>query len=252
MGRYQCHQCYREFLRPDSLRRHKDSGVCKEAQTNMSDSDEESVASTSRSYAHGRDIFREHNHDASGEEDEEVEDETEDEDEEVVEEDDDETDDENDEEYDDDSDANVQKIRPWDMLMNTTSENMQDKFNETVEKMLEEYPGTDIQKAEEIAYDELKPKYLSDVISRYKYMSEFSAALKKDPVNKKKVSTAKRLRDEEDYDEDESRKYAIKKRKFLIEKMMDNYDPPSYEETEEQTSALTYKTQRNSLFPIKQ
>ena len=53
-------------------------------------------------------------------------------------------------------------------------------------------------------------------------MSEFSAALKKDPVNKKIASTAKRLRDEEDYDEDESRKYAIKKRKFLIEKMMDN------------------------------
>ena len=81
-------------------------------------------------------------------------------------------------------------------------------------------------------------------------MSEFSAALKKSPVNKKIVT--KRLRDEEDYDEDESRKYAIKKRKFLIEKMMDYYDPPSYEETEEQTSALPYKTQRNSLFPIKQ
>ena len=34
--------------------------------------------------------------------------------------------------------------------MNTTSENMQDKFNETVEKTLVEYPGIDIQKAEEI------------------------------------------------------------------------------------------------------
>ena len=221
----------------------------------MSDSDEESVASA-RSYAHGRDIFRERDPDESVEEDEEEEDETEDEDEneeeEGDEEDDDETDNENDEEYDDDSDTNVQKIRPWDMLMDITSDNMQDRFNETVEKTLEEYPDTDIQKAEEVAYDKLKPKYLSDIISRYKYMSEFSAALKKDPVNKKIASTAKRLRDEEDYDEDESRKYAIKKRKFLIEKMMDNYDPPSYEETEEQTSALPYKTQRNSLFPIKQ
>ena len=87
--------------------------------------------------------------------------------------DDDETDDKNDEEYDDDSDANVQKIQPWDMLMDITSDNMQDRFNETVEKTLEEYPGTDIQKAEEVAYDKLKPKYLSDIISRYKYMSEF-------------------------------------------------------------------------------
>ena len=253
MGRYQCHQCYREFSRSDSLRRHKDSGVCKEAQANRSDSDEESVASARRSYAHGREIFREHDPDESVEEDEEedkTEDEDENEEEEDEEEDDDETDNENDEEYDDDSDANVKKIRPWDMLMNITSENMQDKFNETVENTLKEYPGTDIQKAEEIAYEELKPKYLSDVISCYKYMSEFSAALKKDPVNKKIASTAKRLRDEEDYEEDESRKYAIKKRKFLIEKIMDNYDPPSYEETEEQTSP--YKTQRNSLFPIKQ
>ena len=103
----------------------------------MSDSDEESVASAKRYYAHGRDIFREHDPDESVEEDEE-EDETKDEDENEEEEDkendDDEADDKNDEEYDDDSDANVQKIRPWDMLMNTTSENMQDKFNETVEK----------------------------------------------------------------------------------------------------------------------
>ena len=130
MGRYQCHQCYQEFSRSDSLRRHKDSGVCKEAQTNMSDSDEESVASARRSYAHGRDIFREHDPD------EEEEEETEDEDEnEEEEEDDDETDDENDEEYDDDSDADVQKIRPWDVLMNITSENMQNRFNETVEKL---------------------------------------------------------------------------------------------------------------------
>ena len=141
MGLYQCHQCYREFPRSDSLRRHKDSGVCKEAQTNMSDSDEESVASARRSYAHGRDIFREHDPDESVvEEDEEEEDETEDEDkneeEEDEKEDDDETDDENDEEYDYDSDANVQKIRPWDMLMNITSDNMQDRFNETVEKLL--------------------------------------------------------------------------------------------------------------------
>ena len=100
----------------------------------MSDSDEESVASARRSYAHGRDIFREHNPNASVEEDEEEEEETEDEEEEDEEEDDNETEDENDEEYDDDSDADVQKIRPWDMLMNTTSENMQDRFNETVEK----------------------------------------------------------------------------------------------------------------------
>ena len=163
--------------------------------------------------------MRNHDPDESVQEDEgedkieEMDEDENEEDEEDDEEDDEETDDDDDEEgYNDDSDVDDQKIQPWDVLMNTTSENMRD--NETVEKTLEESPGTDVQKAEEIAYDELKPKYLSDLISRYKYMSEFSAALKKDPVNKKIASTAKRLRD--DYDEDESRKYAIKKRKFLI------------------------------------
>ena len=193
MGRYQCYQCYREVSRSDSLRRHKDSGVCKEAQTNMSDSDEENVASARRSYAHGKDIFREHDPDKSIKEDDE-EDETEDEDENNEEEDEeeenDEKDDKNDEEYDDDSDADVQKIRPWNVVMNITSENIQNRFNETMEKTLEEYPGTDIQKAEEIAYDELKPKYLSDIISRYKYEAVFSAAFKKDPGNKRIASTA--------------------------------------------------------------
>ena len=81
----------------------------------------------------------------------------------------------------------------------------------------------------------------------YKYVAEFSAALKKDPVNKRIACTAKRLKDEGDYDEDESREYAIKKRKFLIEKKMDDCDQPSYEYTEEQTSALPYKTQTKEL-----
>ena len=83
-------------------------------------------------------------------------------------------------------------------------------------------------------------------------MAEFSAAMKKEPANKRIVSMAKRLRDEEDYHEDESKEYAIKKLKFLIDRKMDDYDPPSYEETERKTLALPYKTQRNSLFPINQ
>ena len=88
MSRYQCHQCYREFSRSGSLRRHKESGICKEAQTNMSDSDEESVMSVRRPYGHGGDIFRKHGPDESIEEDEEEEeDETEEMDEDENEED---------------------------------------------------------------------------------------------------------------------------------------------------------------------
>ena len=61
----------------------------------------------------------------------------EDEEEEDEEEDDDKTGYYNDEEgYDDDNDVDDRKIRPWDVLMNITSRNIQDRSNETVEKKL--------------------------------------------------------------------------------------------------------------------
>ena len=64
--------------------------------------------------------------------------------------------------------------------MNTAADNLQDIFNETVEETLAEHQNKDIQDAEEIAYEEMKPNYLSQLISRYKYMVGMTAALKKD------------------------------------------------------------------------
>ena len=63
--------------------------------------------------------------------------------------------------------------------MNITADNLQDIFNEIVEETLAEHQNKDIQEAEEIAYEELKPNYLSQLISRYKYMVGMTAALKK-------------------------------------------------------------------------
>ena len=79
-------------------------------------------------------------------------------------------------------------------------------------------------------------------------MVGMTAALKKDPVQQRIMRTAKGLREEEDYDDDGSMQYAIKKRKFLIERKLDKYDPPSYEEDEEQTQtqSLPYKAPLNT------
>ena len=162
MGRYQCHQCDRVFARSFNLRRHKDSGICRGAEVNMLDSDEESVTCMSerRSLDDGKDIFRkpdledvevdeeEEDETEESEEDEEEEDETdeseEDEEEEDEEDDDDdEEEDDDDEEEDNDEDEDdiddddeeeeePQKIKPWDVLMNITTDKMQDIFNETV------------------------------------------------------------------------------------------------------------------------
>ena len=52
----------------------------------------------------------------------------------------------------------------------------------------------------------------------------------KDPIHKQIVATAKRLRSEEDYDLAESYAWALKKRKFLLERKLDNYEMPTTEE----------------------
>ena len=81
--------------------------------------------------------------------------------------------------------------------------------------------------AAEIAYEELKPQYITHMISNYKYLVGLTDALKRDPVHRRIKETAKRLREDDDYDDDESSQYAIKKRKFLIARKLDEHDPPS-------------------------
>ena len=167
------------------------------------------------------------------------------------EEDDEEDEGENEEDVEDDVSEKTKrhKIRPWDVLVNIAADNLRDTFNETVEETLAEHQNKDIQEAEEIAYEELKPNYLSQLISRYNYMVGMTATLKKDPVHQRILRTAKRLREEGEYDYDESMQYAIKKQKFLIERKLDEYDPPSYEEDEEQvqTQSLPYTAPMNTL-----
>ena len=147
-----------------------------------------------RSLDDGKDIFRKPDLEDVEEVDEEEEDETEENeedenDEEEEEEEDDDDDEDEDEDVDNDDDEEEEeehhKIKPWDVLMDITTYKMQETFNETVEKALHENPGKDLQEAEEIAYDELKPKYLSEFVSRYKYLTDLSAALRKIQLTRK-------------------------------------------------------------------
>ena len=52
--------------------------------------------------------------------------------------------------------------------------------------------------------------------------------MKKDPLHKKITATAKRLRDDDEFDRDEALIYAIKKRRYLLDGKLEEYDPPSY------------------------
>ena len=55
-------------------------------------------------------------------------------------------------------------IQQWDVLVNIVAEN----FNEIMAGTVTEPQNKHIQEAEKMAYEELKPNYLSELISRYK------------------------------------------------------------------------------------
>ena len=57
--------------------------------------------------------------------------------------------------------------------------------------------------------------------------------MRRDPVHKKIKSTAKRLREEEEYETSEAWKYAVKKRKFLLDNVLNAYYPPSTEDSDD-------------------
>ena len=102
------------------------------------------------------------------------------------------------------------KFDPWQDFGGGAHRYLQDTFNEGVQHTKEKHPDMDTDEAEEVAFDKLAPRYRAEVIDRYQRFLKVSKAMKKDPLHKKITDTAKRLRDEDEFDEDDALRYAMK------------------------------------------
>ena len=89
------------------------------------------------------------------------------------------------------------KFDPWQVFVGGAHRYQQDTFNESVQHTVEKHPDMDTEEAEEVAFDKLEPRYRAEVIDRYQSFLRVTA-------------TAKRLRDDDEFDEDEALRYAIK------------------------------------------
>ena len=65
-------------------------------------------------------------------------------------------------------------------------------------------------------------------MARYHDLVHLCSNLKRCPTHKKVLATANRLRDDEEYDEEKAIKNALKRRRYLLERKLDDYDRPSY------------------------
>ena len=144
-GSYQYHTCLREFSRSDSLRRHLESGICKQNKQSKDDSES-----------------KQDNEDNSSTNEE------------------------------DELPQSQSESDPWNQLLQQAYDSLQDTFDETCETYLEQNPGMKIAEAERKTFDELKSNYRQALISDYHDLVQKGDILKKDPIHKQIVATAKR------------------------------------------------------------
>ena len=71
--------------------------------------------------------------------------------------------------------------------------------------------------AHQEAYQQVLPKLRRNIMTNYVRKIVGAAKLHKDPVHKKIISTKRKLQEDNDYESQEVIKYAVKKRKFLIQ-----------------------------------
>lgn len=135
---------------------------------------------------------------------------------------------------DDDEDAEEDETDPWEEFIQTVHEHYQEDMDEAVADLMQR---DGISKGD--AVHEVYENYLPRLNKRLrgllvKFMCH-ARELKQDPTYKKIVQTAKRLRDEDDMDYEESVTQAAEARKVLITRTLKQWEPDSSDEDDSES-----------------
>ena len=133
-----------------------------------------------------------------------------------------------------DSDQSEEEIEdPWGVLIHEAVMELRTKHNEIVQSF--QNGGFSEIDAKKQAFSEILPdlrKKLGNIyLDRLKWMTQ----MKRDPVHRKIIKTKDAFVNEDDFDPDEALTAAIKKRKFLLERLLEDrqYFPDGNEEEED-------------------
>lgn len=121
----------------------------------------------------------------------------------------------------------------WDVIIDYTYGKMRDKLQKKKDELMRQDSELTSEEALQMANEALKSAYeqqLSHVFKSYVYTYD---RLKSDPTYKKVMQTAKRYREDDDMDLEESIRKAIRKRRHLLEMKLEEYDEPSLSSDEE-------------------
>ena len=197
---FQCPDCGKEFTRKFNMEGHRI----------VSHGDSNSEADSEESFDHGTEASDEHD---SSDEQESIADEgdNDDGDDSDEDEDGDSGSDSQNSTDDEDEDDNV-----WSSIRDPSwTSKLLSAFNEAKKEFQNQ--GMTADDAHQEAYQHVLPKLRRNIMSNYIRKIVDAAKLHKDPVHKKIMSTKRKLQEDNDYEAQEAIKYAVKKRKFLIQ-----------------------------------
>ena len=122
---------------------------------------------------------------------------------------------------------------PWGVLTHEAAMELRTKYNEIVQSF--QNGGFSEIDAKKQAFSEILPDLRKKLGNIYLDCLKCITQMKRDPVHRKIMETKDAFVDEDDFDPDEALTAAIKKRKFLLERLLEDrqYFPDSNEEDDD-------------------
>ena len=115
------------------------------------------------------------------------------------------------------SDSESDDYHLWETLRSEAVEHMQKELDAKIEKSMVKHI-VDRKQATRTVAKKLLPVIRKAIYRLYHDRVREMEGLRKDPVHKSIMKTKRKMMEEDDYEEDESLKHAIKRRKYLIQK----------------------------------
>ena len=120
------------------------------------------------------------------------------------------------------SEQEEEEVDPWSPIIDEAKERVRASYEQMKDNFINS--GLDEETAKNEASFKVMPKLQREVGNIYKERLEWIQEMKRDPVHKKIMQTKKDFMENDDFDQEEALEAAIDKRKFLIRKLMKDYN----------------------------
>ena len=113
-----------------------------------------------------------------------------------------------------------EELDPWTTLINDAASKVRDHYEDILQALLME--GHDESEAKEEAFEKILPVFEKELADVYMNNLAWMRALREDPFHKKIMATRDDYVNNDMFDQDEAIAAAVKKRKFLLKRLLED------------------------------